>query len=213
MHLLACQKRRGFRTWCKCRKNPNFHNSVLRVAYCSHRLLSALDRPITLLLLLCSSTTIQCMCKTFEEGRLAVIMAPDRAIDYVLELKSKALLFLWWRNMIACLPSCSSTKCIRHENIKVTRMLKVKHILECSNYIILGSQGKLKNWLVLMVSFLAEEQSAMFQREHHNFSGIGKIQAWNFTLQRVQTVIWGFLENAGKTTGYINVSVYKDYFK
>lgn len=41
----------------------------------------------------------------------------------------------------------------------------------------------------LMVSFLAEEQSVMFQREHHNFSGVGKIQAWNFTLQRVQAVI------------------------
>lgn len=60
---------------------------------------------------------------------------------------------------------------------------------------------------------LAEEQSVLFQREQHNFSGTGKIQAWNFTLQRVQAVIWGFLQNAGKGTGYINVSVYKDYFK
>lgn len=82
------------RIWYSSRKSLDFHNAVLRVAYCSYRLLSALGRLITpLLLLLCCSTTIQCMCKTFEEGRLAVIMAPDRAIDYVLELKSKALFF------------------------------------------------------------------------------------------------------------------------
>lgn len=115
MLFLACQKRRGFGTRCKSKKGPNFHNSVLRVAYCSYRLITPL------LLLLCCSTTVQCMCKTFEEGRLAAIMAPDRAIDYVLELKSKTLFFLWYRNMIACLCSCSSTKCIRCENIKVSR--------------------------------------------------------------------------------------------
>lgn len=64
-----------------------------------------------------------------------------------------------------------------------------------------------------MASFLVEEQSVMFQREHHNFSEIGKKKARNCTLQRVQAVIWGFLENAAKGTGYINVSVYQDYFK
>ena len=60
---------------------------------------------------------------------------------------------------------------------------------------------------------LAEEQSVIFQREQHNFSGVEERQAWNFTLQQIQAVISGFLEDTGKGTGYINVSIRKDHFK
>jgi len=34
-----------------CRKSPDFSNSVLTVAYCSYRALSALDRLITIIII------------------------------------------------------------------------------------------------------------------------------------------------------------------